>query len=91
MVERDEHETVVVFRRWRSGSKDVIALFPGVEWYGGTVASYMHVGQHSGADYLRVVGFTRPAREDEPDVRALMAELEGKGYRLKVRRRWARR
>lgn len=71
--------TKVVFRKFRKGG-EVIALFPEEPWNpdAGTVTSYMHVGQHSDADYDHVVAISRPAREDE--YRPLLAELKSIGY-----------
>ncbi len=71
--------TKVVFRKFRKGG-EVIALFPDEPWNpdAGTVTSYMHVGQHSDADYDHVVALTRPAREHE--CQPLLAELKSIGY-----------
>ncbi len=71
--------TKVVFRKWNKGG-EIIALFPEEPWNPdkGTVASYMHVGQHSDADYHYMLGKTRPASEDE--YRPLLAELIDIGY-----------
>jgi hypothetical protein len=71
----------VVFRRWRAGGW-VIALFPELpaDAHGCYCDSYMHVGQHGGADYHGVVRHTAPATPDE--AAALAAELTRIGYRL---------
>lgn len=82
----------VVFRVWKD-SGDIIALFPDLpfDYAGLLVTSYMHIGQHGGADYQHVMSVTRPAfpREYEP----LKRELEGRPYeyRLKVMSRRAHR
>jgi len=71
----------VVFRRWRDGA-GVIALFPELpaDAHGHYCDSYMHVGQHGGADYHGVVRHTTPATPDESAT--LAAELTRIGYRL---------
>jgi hypothetical protein len=76
----------VVFRRWRDGG-GVIALFPELpaDIHGIYCDSYMHVGQHGGADYHGVVQQTDPATPEESD--ALAAELTRIGYRLAPVRR----
>ena len=77
---------IVIFRRFRDG--DVIALFPYLPaecldaW---PCQSYMHIGQHGAAD-PRIVHDTRPARPRE--YAGLKSELEQRGYRLAVRRRF---
>ena len=72
----------VVFRRWKD-SGDVIALFPELpsDLFGDYCDSYMHIGQHGGADYHGVVQHTTPCSLD--DVGALAAELRTIGYRLR--------
>lgn len=87
MIERNEEETVVVFRKWPPGEGgDVLALFPGIP-YDSTrprlCMSYQHVGQHGAADFKGCVGETDPASPAE--YADLKAELESIGYRLKVR------
>lgn len=84
----EEPETPVLFRRWPKSREgfggDVLALFPMLpETRPGTCASYAHVGQHSAADLSGVVASTRPASLEDEDVRALRAELERIGYRLR--------
>lgn len=67
----------VVFRKWKDG--EVIALFPDdVNPWNGTITSYMHIGQHSAADYAGVVASTRPTQPNE--YRHLLAELKALGY-----------
>ncbi len=79
---KDTPEDVgVEFRRWPDG--DVIALMPGVPWdHHGNCASYMHVGQHGGAQYPGLCGNTVPATPDE--YAPLLAELERIGYRVEI-------
>lgn len=69
--------TKVTFRKWKG---EIIALFPDIPWnpHDYTTASYMHVGQHSSADYQYVVAHSRPATE--PQYRDLLAELRAIGY-----------
>lgn len=86
-MKKDEFKTVVVFRKYKEG--DVIALFPEefIDLYG-NCACYMHVGQHGSVAYSGVVYNTRPAMPKE--YRTLKLELEGLGYRLDVKKRYAR-
>lgn len=85
-ITQDEAETTVVFRVWREqDGGDVIALFPEVEHNGRYCESYMHVGQHGGADYALVIQATRPARPEEYAM--LQSELEIIGYRLQIRQK----
>ena len=83
-----EQGTTVVFRRWadRHGG-DVIALFPEIP-HDHTAAgcmSYQHVGQHGGASLGLVGAHTTLATPEE--YAPLQRELEGIGYRLKIRKR----
>jgi hypothetical protein len=57
--------------------------------YGMYCDSYMHVGQHGGADYHGVVQYTAPASRTESA--SLARELRRIGYRLKQMRRASRR
>ena len=83
-----EEITTVIFRRFRSGNKEVIALFPyDIETQDYKCNSYMHVGQHGAADYSGLLSTTKPASIEEEDVKDLMAELQGIGYVLKVVKR----
>lgn len=56
--------TKVTFRKWKG---EIIALFPDIPWnpHDYTTASYMHIGQHSSADYQYVVAHSRPATEPQ--------------------------
>lgn len=81
--------TAVVFRKWKDNGH-IIALFPELPsdiqgWY---CDSYMHVGQHDGADYYGVVEHTTPASRKESA--ALARELRRIGYRMKPMRRASR-
>lgn len=83
--------TLCIFRRWRSGHKEVIALFPEEphDPNGFLCTSYGKPGQHGGANYAGCIALTRSASLDEPDVAALKRELEGApfNYRLEVRKK----
>jgi hypothetical protein len=80
-------KTTVIFRKFRDG--EVIALFPyEIADHNGAVSSYMHVGQHSGAD-LGIIQDTKPASPEEYG--DLAAELRSIGYDLSIRRRVDRR
>lgn len=68
--------TKVIFRKYPSG--DVIALMPEEEWCEGCITSYLHIGQHAGADYNHVMRNTKPATQDE--YAHLYNELKQVGY-----------
>ena len=83
---KDTYKTKVVFRVWKGQhGSGVIALFPEIDEGSGYCSSYEHVGQHSGADYSRVISSTRPASPVEYE--ALRQELESIGYGLEIRSR----
>ena len=79
-MKKDDFVTEVMFRKFTKG--DIIALFPYDVDYHGNCTSYMHVGQHSGADFGGVLMCTHPAKENEYS--DLKTELESLGYDLKV-------
>lgn len=86
--EETETPTVVVFCRFKDG--DIIALFPyEIVTKDGAVQSYMHVGQHSGAD-PHLVDVTQPATAEQYG--GLKRTLESMGYVLDVKKRinWKR-
>lgn len=87
MNKQDTVQTAVVFRRWRSGTKSILALFPREDAGQGCCQSYEHIGQHCGANYWLCVKNTRPAGIEEADVKELHAELTAIGYNLKVIKR----
>ena len=73
--------TRIVFRTFTRGigKGEVIALFiDEIENNRGDVMSYMHVGQHSAANYRGVVAISRPATPEE--VEPLASELHRIGY-----------
>ena len=78
---------VVVFRRWRDHSGDVIALFPEIpaDVNGRYCQSYMQIGQHGGADYHSVIRHTVPVGPRQ--YAALAQELRLVGYDLRPIRR----
>lgn len=69
--------TPVVFRTFKSGGT-VIALFPWEDWGFNNCASYMHVGQHGGADYVHCIAVSRPTPPTEYG--NLLNELVQIGY-----------
>lgn len=77
----DTEETTVIFRRFRSGNKEVIALFPyDIQTQDYSCGSYMHVGQHGAANYQALLSTTRLANPEDADVKALKKELESYPY-----------
>ena len=88
--------TEVIFRKFKNGNKEIIALFPYItERTFGTCESYMHIGQHGTADYNHIMNITKPVRPAE--YMDLKTELENYGpkeanYNLKVlvRMSWKR-
>lgn len=81
-MEKDTYITDITFRKFKDGQ--VIALMPHeVADHKGNVNSYMHVGQHSGADYNHVVSDTKLAKPNE--YADLLNELEKAfGYNINV-------
>jgi len=79
-------QVAVVFRKWKD-TGNLIALFPELpsDIHGRYCDSYMHVGQHGGADYYGVIRQTIPAAPAE--CAALSVELRRIGYRLKPLKR----
>lgn len=71
----EKFKVKVIFRKFKNG--EIIALFPEIvgRRY---VSSYMHLGQHSDADYSHVVQGTTLATPDE--YMELKKELEKIGY-----------
>lgn len=80
--------TEVIFRKYKNGNKEIIALFPyDTERRYGQCSSYMHIGQHGAAEYSGVMENTKPATPLE--YADLKTELENYGsedshYNLKV-------
>lgn len=72
------NETIVIFRKDRTGWKDCFALFPELpaDNYGNFCDSYQHVGQHCAADYQGCIAASDPATPDE--YRDLFEELESR-------------
>ena len=78
--------TRVIFRKFKEDN-EIIALFPDeIANEHNECWSYMHIGQHSPADYNGVIRCTKPAAEDE--YAPLLEELKYVGYDdLKVYKR----
>lgn len=77
------NRTAVVFRKW-DDTGEIIALFPEIPTHTDRVCcqSYIHVGQHSAANYAGVVKrYTLATRIEYVD---LLKELEQVGYSLHV-------
>lgn len=84
-MNKNLEKTVVVFRKFKTDGT-IVALFPfELTDENGNVSSYMHVGQHSAADYSLVMKQTVAPTLEESS--ALKTELEGLGYNLLVKRR----
>ncbi len=81
------NETVVVFRKDRTGWKDCFALFPELpsDNQGIYCTAFQHIGQHCAADYHGCIAQSDPAAPGE--YADLYEELERRGYHLTVRRR----
>ena len=74
-------KTKAIFRKFKDG--DILALFPyEINKFNGFVNSYMHLGQHSEADYSGCIQITKPATKEE--YQDLFEELESIGYNLNV-------
>lgn len=80
-------ETIVIFRKDRTGWKDCFALFPELpsDEFGSLCTAFQHIGQHCAADYHGCIAASDPATPDE--YRDLFVELERRGYILSVRQR----
>ena len=83
----DTEKTKVIFRTFKDGSENVIALFP--DELGdsslGTCLSYMHVGQHGSAS-INITNITKPSTKDE--LEPLYKELVSIGYDLTVKKKF---
>lgn len=84
----DTEKTLVILREYPDG--DILALFPENEFAPLRCESYMHIGQHGGANYQGCISATKPASLEDENVQLLISELEGIGYNLKIRKRWNR-
>src|SRR5208283_3820239 len=80
-------ETVVIFRKDRTGWRDCFALFPELpsDEFGRLCTAYQHIGQHCSADYYGCIDQSDPAAPAE--YADLFKELERRGYILSVHRR----
>ena len=82
---QDNFKTDVIFRIEKNGQfkDDILAVFPyEVADYKGSVMAYVHIGQHTSADYNYVLQKTKPAKEIEYS--DLYRELTSIGYNLNV-------
>lgn len=79
-MKKDNLKTDVIFRKYRDGQ--IIALFVHNKDRHANIESYMHVGQHSMADYGGVVMCTKLATKEE--YQNLFEELESIGYNLQI-------
>ena len=77
-----ETKTKVVFRKFKG---EIIALFPYEKWSDGLCSSYMHIGQHGGADLSHCLRASKAVKEE--DYKDLLAELESVGYNLTIIKR----
>lgn len=85
-MEKDKHKTRVIFRMVPGpGGKECLALFPDIDEGNGLVSSYLHIGQHGGADYGFCINKSRPATKKE--YHDLKIELEELGYNLEIRQK----
>lgn len=85
LTSQDTEKTNVVFRKFKD-TNEIIALFPTQKnnlTY--MVMSYMHVGQHSEADYYHCVKESKPCTESE--YKDLFNELTNIGYNLVVKKK----
>jgi len=80
--------TPVIFRKFRSGRKEIIAIFPTIPVTNDplTCLSYMHVGQHGSASgtLTSVTTLAKPA-----EYAPLLKELRSVGYKGLVIRKKA--
>lgn len=92
-AEKDENETIVIYRRFRDETKELIAFFPYDVYVLGhkhktgkyLCSSYQFVGQHGEADYQGMLAVTKPCGPaDAEEVNALHLHLGDLGYNLKV-------
>ena len=84
-----DDRTDVIFRKFTTGDREVIALFPRLPGTRDpmTCMTYMHMGQHCPTDYLSVIQATRPATPEEyASLKRELERLPDGGYRIKVRK-----
>ena len=74
----------VIFRKFKNGEHEVIALLPDTEANYGNVLSYMHIGQHGEAG-ISIINNTDLATPEE--YKDLLAELKSIGYKPKIYKR----
>jgi len=85
----DKEKTKVIFRQWKIGC-EIIALFPEIatDTIGYNCESFMHVGQHGGANPRVMLKDTKPANFDDGAVKKLIKELTERGYNLEIIKRF---
>ena len=68
-MKKDKFKTDVIFRIWNNkkfAGDHILALFPHeVCDFNGNVTSYIHIGQHGGANYNHCVNASKLAKELE--------------------------
>lgn len=79
-------KTRVVFRKYKDDG-EIIALFPDVKWTDFLNQSYVHNGQHGGADYDHVLRITVAASPEEYEPLRRELESEPRDYELIIRKR----
>jgi hypothetical protein len=84
-------ETRVILRRWKAAPRSVIALMPDIDaGRAGLCQSYMHVGQHGGADYALTLKATIAVDLRDQEVVDLLEELRCIGYVPRIILRYSR-
>lgn len=86
MIEHDQHETPMVFRKDRKRDPEITAVFPcePADIAGHYMTCYVHVGQHGACGWQWYHG-TRTAQPEE--YASLLAELISLGYKPKIYKR----
>lgn len=83
-MKKDNFKTYVIFRKFPDGG--ILALFPyDTNSWNRFCGSYMHIGQHSEADYIGCIKSTKPATGEE--YQPLFDKLESIGYNLHIIKR----
>lgn len=84
-------ETRVIFRRFITGDRQVIALMPdtAADRFS-SCKSFMHVGRFARDNYTMTMNQTDAVDHRDQDVVDLVSEMTGMGYRLKVVLRFPR-
>ena len=83
----------IILKRCPTKPYEAIAFMPDANANPGRIVSYMHIGQHSEADYWFYCK-CRPLSPRSPEGREILRELRAIGYKPRVRRRmpsWRKR